>query len=276
MYKFLVSMMCVASLSAEMVGGIAIVVKDKAITLQDIEKEIGSSHVSREVAVNGLIRQKLEELEVQERKITVTSGEVYDDIKVTAKRNNMSVNDFYEAALNANGLSSQELKAKTKNKLLATKLYSAIAYSKVKTPSDESLKEYYELNKVTFVHPSSFTTVIYQTKNKVALEEKVKNPMFYSPAIVTNEQVLPYERISPELAKLLSRTKVNSFTPIIPDGKGGYMSFYLKDTMSAEEAGFDSMKGQVQNTMMGELREKVLGEYFARLRHNADIIILRK
>ncbi|MDQ7060434.1 MAG: peptidylprolyl isomerase [Sulfurimonas sp.] len=276
MYKFLLSIVCVASLSAQMIGGVAIVVKDKAITLKDIQKEMSSSNVSRERATNALIRQKLEKVEVTERKITVTSGEVYDDIKATAKRNNMSVNDFYEAALNARGLSSREVKEKTKNKLLAKKLYSAIAYSKVKQPSDETLKEYYELNKATFVHPAAFTTIIYQTQNKTALQEKINSPMFYSPSIVTNEQVLPYDRISPELAKLLTRTKVNTFSPIIPDGKGGHMSFYVKDVQTAEEVGFEKMKGQIQNTLMTELREKVLSEYFARLRHNADITVLRE
>ena len=275
MYKFLVSLVCVVGLNAQMVGGIAIVVKDKAITLKDIEKEVSSSQVTKERATDALIRQKLEELEIEARKITVSSGEVYDDIKQTAKKNNMSVNNFYEAALQSRGMSSKEVKEKVKRKLLAMKLYSSIAYAKVKQPSDEQLKEYYELNKSTFVHPASFTTVIYQTKNKAALEEKINNLMFYSPSIKTKEQVLPYGRISPSLAKLLTRTKVNAFTPIVPDGKGGYMSFYVKEKKSVEEAGFQSIKGQVQNVLMSELRETVLGDYFARLRHNTDIKVLR-
>ena len=131
MYKFLLSIVCVAGLSAEMVGGVAVVVKDRAITLYDIQKEMQSSNVSKEMAANALIREKLEESEIEERKIKVTSGEVYDDIKQTAKRNNMSVNDFYEAALSARGIGSAGVKKKVKQRLLATKLYQAIAYSKV-------------------------------------------------------------------------------------------------------------------------------------------------
>ena len=136
MYKFLLSVACVLSLSAEMVGGVAVVVKDKAITIYDIEKEMQSSNLNMQNAANILIRQKLEEAEIKERRITVSSGEVYDDIKKTAKRNNMSVSNFYEAALNTSGLDSQEVKEKVKQKLLSQKLYSSITYTQLSQPSD--------------------------------------------------------------------------------------------------------------------------------------------
>lgn len=276
MYKFFLSVLCVMSLNAEMVGGVAIVVKDKAITLMDIQKEMQSAKVDKKNAISALVRQKLEQIEVETRKITVTSGEVYDEIKQTAKRNNMSVNDLYEAALSASGRTSTEVKEKTKQRLLSQKLYRAIAYSKITTPSDTEVEEYFELNKATFVHPASFTAVIYQTKNKEALQAKINNPMMYSPEIASQEQVLPYEKISPELARLLSRTPVNTFSPIVPDGRGGSMSFYVKSVENAQDAGFEAMKGQIMNTIMSERREKVLSEYFARLRHNADIKVLRQ
>jgi len=276
MYRFLLSMVCVLSLNAEMVGGVAVVVKDKAITLYDIKKEMRTSKVSMEMATNALIRQKLEEAEVNERRIKVSNSEVYDDIKDTAKRNKMSVNDFYEAALNANGLNSTELKAKVKQRLLSKKLYMAIAYSQVSEPSEAEIKEYYELNKTKFLHPSAFTAVIYQAKDKSMLQTKVDNPMFYSPEITANEQVLPYDRISPELSKLLESTALNSFTPIVPDGQGGYMSFYIKKVHSASDGNIDGLKNQITNILMSQKREQVLSNYFARLRDNADIKMIRK
>ena len=99
--------------------------------------------------------------------------------------------------------------------------------------------------------------------------------MFYSPEIATNEQVLPYNRISPELAGLLEKTPLNHFTAVVPDGKGDYMSFYIKEIESAKESGLDGVREQIINSIMGDQREQVLGDYFARLRHNADINIIR-
>ncbi len=276
MYKFLLVMACALTLNANMVGGVAVVVENKAITIFDIKKEMLSSNTNIENATNLLIRKKLEEIEIKKRKISISSGEVYDDIKETAKRNNMSVSDFYATALNTSGLNSQDVKDRVKHKLLSQKLYAAITYTQIQKPTDAEIKEYFELHKDTFSHPSSFITIIYQANNKSLLQEKIKNPMFYSPQIQANEQVLPYDRISPELANLLTKTPINSFTPIIPDGKGGHMSFYIKEVNSAKEDSLENVKNQIINAIMTNKREQVLGDYFARLRHNADIKILRK
>lgn len=275
MYKILLTLIFATFLNAQVYDGVAIVVKDRAITLYEIEKEMETSKVDVKKASDILIRKRLEEVETQERKITVNSSEVYDDIKKTAARNNLNISEFYEAVRESSGLSSTELKEKVKHKLLSQKLYSAIAYSSVSQPSEEDVLDYYEMHKDNYKHPSSFTVIIYQAKEKNRIQEKINNPMFYSPDIATNEQVLPYDRISPELASLLERTVLNSFTPVIPDGKNGYMSFYIKEIESASEGGVESVKNQIVNSIMAEQREQVLGDYFARLRLNADINIIR-
>jgi parvulin-like peptidyl-prolyl isomerase len=275
MYKLLLPLILVTLLNAEVYDGVAIVVKDKAITLLDIQKEMEASKIDETKASDILIRQKLEEIETQERNIAVESSEVYDDIKEMAARNNMSISDFYDAVRDANGVSSTELKEKVKQKLLSQKLYSAIAYSSLSEPSDSEVQEYYELHKNEFKHPASFTVIIYDAADKERLQEKVDNPMFYSPEIQTNEQVLPYDRIAPELASLLQRTALNSFTPVVPNGKGGFMSFYMKAIESAQESGLESVRSQIVNALMADKRELVLSDYFARLRHNADINMIR-
>jgi parvulin-like peptidyl-prolyl isomerase len=276
MYKILLTFFLIGALHAEIYDGVAIVVKNKAITLLDIKTEMKLSKVSSKKAIDILIRQKLEAIEIDERKIKVNSSEVYDDIKKMAARNHMNISDFYDAVREANGLTSSEFKAKIKQKLLSQKLYQAIAYTAMSQPSEIEIKEYYELHKKNYKHPASFTVIIYDSKDRNALQTKVDNPMFYSPKILTNEQVLPYEKISPELASLLERTSVNSFTKVIPNGKGGFMSFYVKSVKSANEAGLESVKRQIINSIMAEKREQILSDYFARLRHNAEINVIRE
>ncbi|CAI6158226.1 MAG: hypothetical protein SPLUMA2_SPLUMAMAG2_00746 [uncultured Sulfurimonas sp.] len=276
MYKILFTLLISSLLNAELYNGIAIVVKDKAITLLDIKHEMEISKLSATRAADVLIRQKLEEVEIDDRKITVTSSEVYDDIKKLAARNNMSTSDFYDAVRESNGMGSMELKEKTKQKLLSQKLYQAIAYSSLSEPSDLEVQEYYEMHKDTYKHPASFTVIIYDADDKNKLQTKVDNPMFYSPSIRTNEQVLPYSKITPELASLLERTSLNSFTNVIPNGKGGFMSFYIKEIESAKAGGLSSVRSQILNSIMSHKREQVLSDYFARLKHNADINVIRE
>jgi len=275
MYKIFLTLILASLLNAEIVDGVSVVVKEKAITLYDIKKEMALSKVDAKQASDILIRKTLEDIEIQERKLSVTSEEVYEDIKVTAERNNMSVGDFYEAVRNANGLSSSELKEKVEQKLLGQKLYSAISYSAMTPPTDAEVAEYYALHQENFVHPSSFSVIINSAKEQEKLQEKIDNPMFHSPQITTNEQILPYDKISPELASLLEKTKPSSFSPIVPDGKGGYMSFYVKSVVSAKESGVESVKNQISNKIMEEQREMVLSDYFTRLRQNSDINIIR-
>jgi parvulin-like peptidyl-prolyl isomerase len=275
MYKILLTIILGATLSAELVSGVAVVVEGDAITLSDIKREMETSRSDVKSATDALIRKTLEAQEIKERKISVSSSDVYDDIKQTAARNKLSVSKFYEAVRESNGLTSEELKEKIKEKLLSQKLYSAISYSEISQPSEDEIKSYYELHKEDFAHPSEFKVVIYQSKDKSRLQEKIDNPMFYSPDISSNEQVLPYDRISPELAQLLEKTPLNSFTAAVPDGNNGYMSFYVKEVESAKETGLESVRNQIMNMILSEQREQVLGDYFAKLRYNADIKMLR-
>lgn len=275
MIKTVVSLFFATLLSAELVDGVAVVVKGAPITLYEVKEEMQLSNVDAQKAVDALIRKKLEELEISEKNINVTSSEVYEEIKQTAQRNNLSVTEFYDAVREANGLSSEELKEKIKERLLAQKLYSSIAYSSISEPSESELQEFYELHKEEFVHPSSFSVVIYGATDKERLNDKISNMMLYAPDVQMVEQRLAYDRISPELVNLLQRTPLNAFTPIVPDGKGGYMSFYLKEIENTNTQDFEAAKEQIVSKMMAEKREQVLSDYFDRLRHNASIVVVR-
>ena len=275
MLKLLFVLMFAGFLHAEIYDGVAIVVEDRAITLLDIEKEMQATHRDAKRASDVLIRKKLEELEIAKRGISVSSAEVYDDIKKMAKANGLSISQLYDAIREQSGLSSQEFKEKIREKILSQKLYAAIAISSILEPSDEEIREYYELHKEKFHHADSFSVIIYSAKEKQRLQEKIDNPMLYAPDITTDEQLLSYNRISPQLADILQKTPLDHFTPILPDGRGGFVSFYIKSIEKSSEIDLQTLKPQIINAIMAEKREAVLSDYFARLRDNADINIIR-
>jgi hypothetical protein len=147
--------------------------------------------------------------------------------------------------------------------------------SSLSEPSEEEIKEYYELHKNDLQHPIAFNVIIYDARDKRVLQTKASNPMFYSPQIRSNEQTLPYNRISPELASLLEKTKPYHFTPVVPNGKGGFMTFYLKNVQTAKNLPLEDVRNEIINTLMAKKREAVLSDYFARLKDNTDINIIR-
>jgi len=275
MYKILLLLLMTSLLSAKIYDGVAIVVENKAITLLDMEKTMIKTHLDVKQVSELLIRKKLEALEIKKRDITVTSEEVYDDIHKLAQTNHMSVSAFYDAVRESNGLSSSELKEKIKEKLLHEKLFQAIAMSALSEPNDEEIKEYFKFHKKEFTHPSSFDVTIYTAANREELETKVHNPMFYSPSITSQQQLLEYNRLSPQLAAILSKTKIDTFTPVLPNGHGGFMSFYINSVKTAKEINLETIRPQIINAIMMKKREQVLTDYFDRLRDNADIKIIR-
>lgn len=275
MYKILLPLFLTTLLSAEIYNGVAIVVEDRAITLLDIKKAMQETKLDEKQVSDMLIRKELEASEIKKRNISVSSDEVYADIKQVAGRNKMTISQFYDAVREANGLSSSELKEKIKEKLLSQKLYQTIAMSSLSEPSDSEIEEYYKFHKDELSHPSTFDVTIYSAKDKNELQTKINNPMFYSPTITTNQQTLEYSKISPELASLLSKTEPNHFTIVVPTGQGGFMSFYLNEMTMAKDDTLESARAQIANTIMAKKREEVLSDYFARLRDNADINIIR-
>ena len=187
----------------------------------------------------------------------------------------MSVNDFYAATLNTKGINSTQLKEKVKYNLERKRLYASISNAKIDEPTELEIKDYYNLHKNNFSNIESFNTVIYQSNDKSLLTKKIQYPMFNSSNISSNEQILSYNRISPELANLLKRTKINNFTPIIPNGKGGFMSFYLKEIIAIDKANLKEVENQIINLINTQKREQVLSDYFARLRVNASVNVIR-
>lgn len=275
MLKYISPLLLSSLLYANTVGGIAILVQNEPITLFEIKEFMAQENLTQDQSVKQLIRQKLESIEVKERHITVSVEEVLAEIDVMAKQNNMNRNQFYMAMQQSRGISESELKKRVQESLLNKKLYNAIAFSKLSQPSKEEITEYYQLHKEKFARPKSFDVIIYQSVSPEKLQQKIANPMFYSPDVRSEEATLQYSAIDPNLANMLYQTKTNSFTQVIKNPQGGYMSFFIKEKSAAINDNFEAYANDVTAAIMAEKRNQILNDYFSRLKINADIQILR-
>ncbi len=262
-------------LQAELVDAIAILVKNDPITLYEIKQAQKEMKVDQAKVVDALIRKKLEEQEAKERGISASSAEIYADMEKMAQQNNMSVMQLYDAMQSARGLSEKQFKAKIKDRILNQKLYNAIAFSQIQEPTSAEEEEYYYLHVDKFTHPQSFKVIIYNSKEKEALETKINNPMFYSVDVTSEEADIQYKTINPRLAEILNETEAGKFSPILPSPDGGHMSFYVKDKLNTSTQALEDVRPQINASIMADKREQILKEYFARLKLNAEIKILR-
>lgn len=257
------------------VGGVAVLVKNSPITLYEVQQEMKQSGAGATQSADTLIRKKLEQLEAAEKKITVNSAEINEELARMAAQNNLSQEQFLNAMQSVRGLSEKELRGKIEESIKGQKLYSAIAFSKMSQPSAEEENEYYQLHLDDFSRPESFEVTTYVSPSQEALAAKIADPMRHIEAIDSKDETIPFGKINPQLAQILNKIPNGSFGPILPNGKNGFMSFYMRDKINVVTENVDSVRPQIDNMIMGEKRNQVLNDYFTRLRLSADIKVLR-
>ncbi len=257
------------------VGGVAVLVKNSPITLHEIQQEMKQSGTSAKQSADALIRKKLEQLEAQEKKITITPAEVNDEISRMAGQNNLSREQFLNAMQTVRGIGEKELKARVEENLRGQKLYQTIAFAKMAQPTPEEEAEYYQLHLDDFSRPESFEVTTYTASSQEALAAQIADPMRHNEAIQVKEEKIAFGAIHPQLAQILNKIPEGSFGPILPNGKNGFMTFYMKEKVNVITENLDTIRPEISNAILAEKRNQVLNDYFTRLRLNADIKVLR-
>jgi uncharacterized membrane protein len=257
------------------IGGVAVLVKNTPITLFEVQQEMKQSGTSAKQSADTLIRKKLEQLEAQEKKITVSSTEINEELARMAAQNNLSMEQFLNAMQTVRGLSEKDLKAKVEETIKGQKLYSAIAFSKMGQPSVEEENEYYQLHLDEFSRPDSFDVTTYISSSQEALAAQIADPMRHIENIQTKEENIPFGKINPQLAQILNKIPEGSFSAILPNGQNSFISFYMRDKQNVVTENVDAVRPQIANAIIGEKRNQVLNDYFTRLRLSADIKVLR-
>lgn len=275
MRSFTLSALLATFLWSAPIGGVAVLVKNSPITLHEVEQEMKQSGTTAVQSADSLIRKKLEQLEAAEKKISVTSLDIDEEILRMASQNNLSKDQFIHAMQSARGLDEAGLRAKVEESIKGQKLYSTIAFAKMSQPSADEEKEYYQLHLDEFSRPESFDVTTYVSSSKEALLAKLNDPMRQIESVQSQEETLPFDKINPQLAFMLNKTKEGSFTPVFPSGQNRFMSFYLRAKNNVITESFETVKPQLTNMIVGEKRNQVLNDYFTRLRLNADIKTIR-
>jgi parvulin-like peptidyl-prolyl isomerase len=262
------------SLTAGLVDGISVVINNEPITLYEIYKYSQKFNISKKKALDILIRQRLEDAQIKKLKIDVAYYEIENYIDNLARKNGMSVFDFFEM-LRAKGIDEDEYKKDLKTKMKRDKLYKRILSSKLNDELNEKeLKSYYERNIQQFTVAREFEVISYRAKDRDALERIKTNPMLAS-GVKAKEQIFKSGRIDPKIESLLNSMKPDSFTRIFPI-KDGYSMFYLKKKIGLNTMPFQKVKNYIYSALKAEKESSIMENYFEKLKADADITILRK
>ena len=258
---------------AGLVDAISIIVDDQPITLYEIYKAEQRLGLPKEKAVEYMIKQKLKDEELKRLGIQVDEFDVNNEIEKIAQKNGIDSLKL-RAIMAKRGVDWEEYKKQVKEKLLQEKLYERILSTKIQPPSDETLKEYYQLHIDEFSIPEAIEVIQYSAPERRALAEAIKNPMAEVPGVTRQAQTVRSDQINKQLLFLLTQTPKGKFTQIIPV-QGQFVAFYVQDFVNPRPIPYEQVKQQVYMKWMEEKRKEAIASHFKKLRAAANIVVLR-
>ena len=258
--------------SAQMINGIAAIVENEPITLYEVYSLKEQLRASEQDALNLLIRDRLEDAQIKNLNISVTPFELNDRIEAIAKQNGMT-NSQFRSSIQAQGMDFLEFKNNIEKKMLQEKLYKSILAEAGKNVNEQKAKMYFDANPDKFKVFSTAKVVLYRAKNPEELEAQKTSPSLLN-SIQTQELSLDYQSIDPRLAAIISGTNNGEFTQIL-QGADSFDMFYVKEKIGSYTPSFADVKDNVINELYQGEQEKLMADYFDKLRAKAKIQILR-
>ena len=256
-------------LNAEVLDKIVATINDMPITSYEVEKLSKQLNIDKNRALNILLNQKLIESEIKKRGIVVDNFELENALEVIAKRNGFSLFEFKNILMQRGDY--QKLINQIKNDLLKNKLFDEIVQTKLKI-DDNEIKNYYQNHKNEFKVCKKIEVVKYSANNKALLEKIKQNPLSIKNLKVENKIYYANE-LPLNLLFLFKETKDGAFTPIINESneRGYYSMFYVTKKENYYYLPFEKVKNLITNKLINKKREKILKEYFSKLKNKAYV-----
>lgn len=258
--------------SAQMINGIAAIVENEPITLYEVYSLKEQLRASEQDALNLLIRDRLEDAQIKNLNISVTPFELNDRIESIAKQNGMT-NSQFRSSIQAQGMDFLEFKNNIEKKMLQEKLYKSILAEAGKNVNEQKAKMYFDANPDKFKVFSTAKVVLYRAKNPEELEAQKTSPSLLN-SVQTQELSLDYQSIDPRLAAIIAGTNNGEFTQIL-QGADSFDMFYVKEKIGSYTPSFADVKDNIINELYQGEQEKLMADYFDKLRAKAKIQILR-
>ncbi len=260
-------------LSAKIVAGVAITVNGDPITLHDISQTQKDRKMSKKEAIDFLVSQKIRDQELVRLKIDVSDARIDSEIHDMAYRNGLSSAAFLDKVRQQEGLSPSAYKKQLKEQIKTQELMRSILASNV-TGEDE-MRSYYNQHQDEFSMPKEILAMRFTSHNKASLEQAMRNPNTAIKGVERAEENIPIDSLPPPIAQVFAATKVGQFTQILNGGNGALMTFLIKEKKDSEKISYQQAKNFIAQKLIEKRQNKILEDYFEKVKKKAVIINLR-
>lgn len=264
---------CLANAS-QISNGIAVIIENEPITVNEVRKAAAQLQTSEANALNLLIRDRLETAQIKNLKIEASDYELNQRLQKIASESGMSVSDLRSAVLSKGGDYAQ-FKDDVAKTIKQEKLYQSIFADAKINISENAARAYFEQNRDLFAHFTDVSVTRYVAPSMQLLEAaKHSSPMNTNHSVHMDVLDLKSEQIPPQLRTIFQQTPDGTFTQIFQTPEGFEM-FYVASKKGQTMPEFDEIRDEAMNALYKLEQDRVIGEYFNKLRAKANVKYLR-
>ena len=264
---------CMANAS-QISNGIAVIIENEPITVNEVRKAAAQLQTSEANALNLLIRDRLETAQIKNLKIEASDYELNQRLQKIASESGMSVADLRSAVLSKGGDYAQ-FKDDVAKSIKQEKLYQSIFADAKINISENAARAYFEQNRDLFAHFTDVNVTRYVAPSMQLLEAaRHSSPMNTNHSVHMDVLDLKSEQIPPQLRTIFQQTPDGTFTQIFQTPEGFEM-FYVASKKGQTMPEFDEVRDEAMNALYKLEQDRVIGEYFNKLRAKANVKYLR-
>ena len=259
---------------AQILDAIAIDVEGEPITTLEIQAVQQKMNMSKQAAVEALIKDRLEVSALKKANIQIDPADVQAKVQAIAQARGMTQAQM-KSVLASKGLTWDAYISQLTNEMKKERFFKEHIASIITPPSDSELETYYNTHKEQFsAAPTQMSLVAYASKSPEALKASIANPMKPVEGVQKKNILAASNEMSPQLANLINNTASGSFTPIVNTGEI-FVSYFVKSKGEQGQGGFQAVKQAVTMRWIQEQRVQAGQDFFNKLKANANIRVIR-
>ncbi len=259
---------------AQVLDAIAIDVEGEAITTLEIQAVQEKMGMSKQAAVEALIKDRLEKSALRKADIQIDPAQVQAKAETIAQSRGMTQEQM-KNILAQKGLTWELYLEQLSTEMKKERFFKEHILSTITPPSDAELETYYNMHKDKFsAAPVQMSLVAYAAPTAQSLKKSMENPMQPVEGVQKKNILANSSEMSPALLNLINSTPAGSFTKPVNTGKG-FVAYFVKSKGSQGQGGFQAVKQQVTMMWMQEQRGQAGQDFFNKLKSNANIRVIR-
>ena len=274
MKKILPLLICTfLSSQAQIIDAIAIDVEGEPITTLEIQAVQQKLKMSKQAAVETLIKDRLEKSAIKKAGIQISHEEIQAKVNNIASSKGLTQTKMKEL-LGQKGLTWESYIEQLTTEMKKERFFQQVILSTIDRPSDDELESYYNTHKAEFSNaPRQMSLVAYSSDSAASLQQSISNPMQPTSGVNKKNILASSNEMSPALLNLIDNTAINSFTKPVNTGKG-FIAYYVKSKGSGQ-SGFAAVKNAVAARWVQEQRVQAGKNFLNKLKSNANIRVIR-